>query len=470
MTTQTRPAPSFVRSLSDLGNAERLIDLHGHDLHHVADWNSWLVWDGQRWIRDARQEVRRRIHDVTSWMKGEEGLADGDDHLKAIRANATRLRNNSGTVGCMSQAAAFDEIALTPDQLDTDPWMFNTPGGTVDLRTGRVHPHRREDLLTKVSTGAVTDHVTLDTPDRCPTWHAHLRTICAGDDELIEWLQMAVGYSLTGSTREQCMFVCYGTGANGKTRTLEAVHHTMGDYSMTTPVQTLMQDDRGGGIPNDVARLRGARFVTAAESEENDKLSEALVKRLTGDDTIVARFMRAEFFEFKPELKIWVGVNHRPVVKGTDHGIWRRMRLVPFTVTIPAEQQDNDLAAKLQAEADGILTWAIKGCLKWQAKPGGLGVPEVVRLATEQYRQDMDVVGRFLSERCVFLDGVNTPSRDLYREYVRWAEEEGHKPYSSTRFGSDMRDRGHPSQAHGPTRRKHYMGIAIKTDTTESPL
>ncbi|HYU47276.1 MAG TPA: phage/plasmid primase, P4 family, partial [Terriglobales bacterium] len=259
----------------------------------------------------------------------------------------------------------------------------------LNLKTGTLQPHCREDLLTKCLP------IAYDPNAECPTWLDFLKTIMANNAALITFLQRAIGYSLTGDTSEQCLFIAHGSGSNGKSTFLEVLQALLGDYAESTPSASLLAKDRHDGIPNDIARLRGARLVTAVEIGEGKRLNEELVKRLTGQDTMTARFLFAEFFDFHAEFKLWIACNHLPTIRGTDHAIWRRIRLIPFTVTIPDEQQDKKLPGKLQAELPGILRWAIQGCLAWQEQE--LSTPSEVIAATKDYRALMDVIGGVLS-------------------------------------------------------------------------
>jgi putative DNA primase/helicase len=265
---------------------------------------------------------------------------------------------------------------------------------------------------------------------------------------------------LTGSTREQVLFFLYGLGANGKSTLLEVLQALFGDYATQTNTETFLVKHRGGGIPNDVAALKGARFVAAAEVEAGRRMAEVLIKQLTGGDKITARFLHGEFFEFKPTFKLWLSANHKPVIRGTDHAIWRRIRLLPFTVQIPKEEQDRELPEKLKAELPGILNWALAGCLQWQY--GGLESPKEVTEATEGYREEMDVMADFLAERCFVAPGASATAKELYSSYTSWAEAMGEKrPYSQTAFGSALRERGFES-GRGAGGRTVWYGIGVQ--------
>lgn len=275
---------------------------------------------------------------------------------------------------------------------------------------------------------------------------------------MIRYLQKAVGYSLTGDTGEQVLFFLYGTGANGKSVFLNVLQELMGDYAQQAPASLLMA--KSEGIPNDVARLKGARFVATIETEEGKRLAENLVKQLTGGDTVSARFLRQEYFEFKPECKLWMASNHKPIIRGSDYGIWRRIHLIPFTVTIPPENRDRRLPDKLRAELPGILRWAVDGLRIWLEE--GLTPPLKVQAATEEYREDMDSIGTFLSECCVTEPTAKVPVRTLYETYVRWCQENGETPMKQRMLGKRLKERGF-QQEKSTGGRMAWYGLRLST-------
>jgi putative DNA primase/helicase len=276
----------------------------------------------------------------------------------------------------------------------------------------------------------------------------------------MQFVQRAVGYSLTGNTREQVIFIAHGTGRNGKSTFTTTLLSLLGEYGQQTPTETLMVK-RGDSIPNDLARLKGTRLVAAMESDEGRRLSEALIKQLSGGDRIPARFMRAEWFEFQPTFKIWLATNHKPVIRGTDLAIWRRIRLVPFTVTISEQEEDKQLGEKLQAEFPGILRWAVEGCLAWQQH--GLGMPEAVKNATAGYREEMDVLGAWVAECCVIEPNAKAGAKELYASYTAWCEAGGERALSQRAFGLQLGERGF--ERYRGTGKKHmWRGIGLKSD------
>jgi putative DNA primase/helicase len=261
----------------------------------------------------------------------------------------------------------------------------------------------------------------------------------AGNADLIRYLQRIFGYALTGDTREQCFFILHGVGANGKTTMTTAMANAVGGYAQHTPTETLLVK-RNDTIPNDIARLHGTRLVTAAEADFDRRLAEALVKQMTGGDKMTARFLHGEFFEFTPTFKVFLAVNHKPVVRGTDHAIWRRIRLVPFEVTIPDAEQDKALPEKLESERAGLLRWAVEGCLAWQRE--GLEPPKAVTEATADYRDEMDAVGAFLDECCTRDPGAETTAARLFERYSEWCEEHSEKPMSKIELGARLAEKG----------------------------
>jgi putative DNA primase/helicase len=357
-------------------------------------------------------------------------VIEDDKERKSLVAHARRSESEARLRAAVALAATDQRVIAHPEVLDHDPMLLNVANGTVHLEFGEILDADPADLITKLAP------VEYDHGAEAPTWLDFLERVTNGRQELIEFLQRAVGYSLTGLTNAQVFFVLYGTGANGKSTFIETLRALLGDYGQQTPAETFLER-RGESVPNDLARLPGARFVSAVETPEGRRLNETAVKRLTGEDTITARFMRGEWFEFRPVFKCWLATNHRPDVRGTDEAIWRRVRLVPFTVTIPPAERDPDLPAKLRAELPGILRWAVEGCLAW--RQDGLGDPEPVTAATAAYRSEMDTLGSFLEECCVLREDVVVKAGDLHEAYTVWS---GDRTLTKKALGLRLAERG----------------------------
>jgi putative DNA primase/helicase len=359
LTTFTPSAPQTTHvHLTDLGNARMFVARHGQNLRYVPHWGKWLVWDERRWAVDETRAVERHAKETVLAMHAGWSLVKDDDQRRKLLQHALRSQAEARLNAMVGLARSESGIPIRLDSLDADPWLLNVQNGTLHLCIGELRPHRREDLMTKLAP------VSYDPQASYPTWEVFLHRIFGGDAALIRFVQKAVGYSLTGSTQEQCLFMLYGTGANGKSTFLNAVNRMLGEYASHTPTETLLIN-RSNGVRNDLARLQGARFVTAVEAEGRRQLAEAQVKQLTGGDKITARYLYQEHFEFYATFKLWLAVNHKLTIQGTDHAIWRRIRLIPFTVTIPEPERDKGLEEKLRAELPGILRWAVEGCLAW---------------------------------------------------------------------------------------------------------
>jgi putative DNA primase/helicase len=352
----------------------------------------------------------------------------------------------------LSMATPMPGVALAYEDLDADPWLLNVANGTLDLRTGELRPHRREDLCSKLAP------VAFDPTATCPRWTTFIYDIMQGNEALVGFLQRMVGVALSGDVSEQHLFFLYGLGANGKGTFVTTVQALMGDYARQAAPNLLLE--RNSSHPTELADLFRARLVASVEVDKGRKLAEGLVKQLTGGDTVKARRMREDFWEFLPSHKVWLAANHKPVVKGHDHGIWRRILTVPFLATFDAEKRDTELPAKLRAELPGILRWALDGCLAWQRD--GLQPPPEVRLATEEYREEMDTLRPFIEDRCLVGPDQRVSSGDLYREYKAWAEAMGvDHVMSQIGLGRALAERGYKVTRVGKDRTRGFEGIGL---------
>jgi len=442
--------------LTDLGNAKRLFAQHGHDLHFCHQWNKWFIWDGTRFQLDDSGEIERRAKNTVISLY-DQGKKSDDDSAPLKWAILSQSR---GRLAAMVDLAKTEVgIPIKPDLLDANPWLLNCKNGTLDLRTGILRPHERKDLCTK------RVPVAFDPEAKCPIWQQFLNRIMGGNTNLISFLQRAVGYSLTGSLEEHVFFIQYGLGRNGKSTFSETINRMVGDYAKTADASLLLIR-RNEGPRNDVARLAGARLVLTSEIEAGGRLAEGLVKQLTGGDKVSARFLYCEAEEFDPTFKIWLRTNNKPQIRGTDNAIWKRVKLIPFNVTIPDEEQDKKLGQKLDFELPGILAWAVRGCLDWQKN--GLGAPPEVIEATETYKKESDVLGEFIEDRCNVAKEREVLSKNLYEAYQEWCSENGmleKQIMSSVIFGKLLTDRGIGKRRDNKNR--YRTGIDLKNVVTD---
>jgi putative DNA primase/helicase len=415
------------------------------DWRYVSAWGRWMMWDGHRWRSEDTLAATDLIRSVCRHA--------------AVRADNPKIAAklaSSGTVGGVERLARADRRhAATTAEWDADPWLLNTPGGVVDLKTGRQRAHDRADRMTKITTA---------TPGGdCPIWRQFLDEVTGGDVELQAYLQRMTGYALTGSTQEHALFFLYGTGANGKSVFVNTLATILGDYAANAPMDTFMET-RTDRHPTDMAGLRGARFVSAIETEQGRRWAESKIKNLTGGDKISARFMRQDFFEFFPQFKLFVAGNHKPAIRNIDEAMKRRLHLIPFTITVPPERRDKHLQQKLLAERDGILAWAVQGCLDWQ-RLGRLDPPQQVLEATEEYFEAEDALGRWLDERCVREANAKSLTAELFIDWKQWADAAGEFIGSQKRFADLLLTRGIEKWRNGVGLRG-FRGVGLKNPPT----
>lgn len=424
-------------TLNDAGNAELFAELWGKDLMYLPMRKDWCGWTGKLWDLEPGGYMEQTKAKAT--VKHMEALSltlPTSTERLAMRQHAVRSGSLQG-IRAMSTLSK-DTLKQNGDNLDSDPWLFNVPNGTIDLRTGELRNHSREDYITKMG------GCTYDRDAVAPMWLAALEKTFDGNQELIDFLQRMAGYMLTGITREQCLFFYFGGGANGKSTFIETLTAIWGDYALRSPTETVMKKKNDAGIPNDVARLRGARLVVTQEIGANMQFSENVIKDLTGDDTKTARFLHGEWFDFKPELKLVLYGNHKPTVTGTDDGIWRRIKLIPFLHSFKDDDTKvDDLARVLfREEGPGILRWCVEGCLKWQV--ARLNPPEIVVEATAEYRGEMDVFGDFYRDHFhKTWDAEDKVSMErVFQLYLSWANDVGERPLSQRKVNAKMIDIG----------------------------
>lgn len=446
---------------TDLGNSERLVARHGSDLRYCFDFGKWLAWDGVRWAIDRDGVSLDKAKDTARAMLAEAAtLRDREDSRKlAAWSFRSQARDRLAAMLYLAQP----DVSVRPEHLDTHPWLLNVLNGTLDLRTGKLRPADRADLMTKAAP------VAYDPTATCPQWLAFLDRIFEGNAELIRYVQKAAGYSLTGLDTEECFFVLHGIGQNGKSTFVETLSALLGlDYAQQATPDLLMQKKQDRHA-TELAVLRGARMVASVETGQGKRLNEVLIKSMTGGDRIRANFMHQDTFEFRPEFKVWLSTNHKPVITGTDLGIWRRIRLIPFTVKIPDEERDGAFKARLREPAalSGILNWAIEGALLWQRE--GLKPPQAVMDATQAYREEMDVLAAWLADCCVVNKLAEAKAADLYASYTAWCESQGERPETQRSFGLRLTERGFTrNRTTGGAHRWFGIGLLISDPSDRS--
>ena len=439
--------PAF--NLTDLGNAGRLVHRYGADLRYCWAWGKWLVYDGRRYRIDDTGEIYRLAADTVVSIYAEAAAAPDEERRKALAKHAARSEAGSRIREMVDLARS--KVPIKQEALDADVHLLNALNGTIDLRTGELREHRRDDLITKLAP------VEYDRNAAAPTWAATLERALPSE-ELRRFFKKLVGYALTGDISEHVLPVLYGTGANGKSTILNALLATVGDYGMQAAPDLLVA--KKGSHPTEVADLFGMRLVASIEVEDGRRLAESLVKQLTGGDKVRARRMRQDFWQFDPTHKVFMAVNHKPEIRGTDTAIWRRLRLIPFTETIPPAEQDKKLPEKLEAELPGILAWAVEGCLEWTRE--GLQAPAEVRKATGQYRSEMDVIGAFLQDECEVGPGLKASFTELYSRYETWCEEGGERAETRRRFNARLKERGgFEARRSGPGGANEWHGLQL---------
>lgn len=451
--------PAIVSShdepLTDAGNGEYFARMYGDRVRYDHRRRRWLMWDRHRWSDDADGEIRRLAklavrHRLLSTTKIEDLTRRGQAAKFAIQSEHRQRLD-----ALLAQAQTEPPITDAGKHWDRDPLLFGAQNGILDLRTGRLRDGRPEDRIT------LHTAIGFDAKAACPRWLRFLDEVFGADVELIDFIQRAVGYSLTGLTTEQCLFLCYGTGANGKSVFLRVLRMLAGLHAFNAPFSLFEMHSRSA-IPNDLAALVNRRLVTSSETNEGTRLNEARVKALTGCDPITARFMRAEFFTFEPVAKYWLAVNHKPSVADDSHGFWRRVRLIPFTRRFSGPAADQSLTDTLQTELPGILAWAVRGALAWQER--GLPAPAAVHAATETYRLESDPLAAFIDGRCVVAEGVSVASSQAFKAYLAWGGEQGMRErelLTSTLFGKRMSERFEKKHASSGNR---YLGVGLLSD------
>ena len=439
---------------TDLTNVLYFLRAYEDKIRYCITWDKFLVWNGTNWEIDYRGFVQERIpifihqmYRIQRFIPDRIMKQDFEKHL--IKSES--FRRIQAIVGLLKMQPS---IKVIEKELDTDIYLFNVEGLTLNLKTGKAKEPSIKNLITKKSC------FIYDKAADCPTWKMFLLQIFDKDMQLICFIQKACGYALSGDVSEQCLFILWGTGANGKSTFLNVLLQLFGDYGTSTGIETFTKKNKEQS--NDLARLKGSRLVTTSELEQGSLMSESLIKSVTGEDSLTARFLYGEYFSFKPTFKIFMATNHKPKIRGADNGIWRRIKMIPFTVTIPPEQRDKKLTEKLIAENSGILNWLIQGYAMW--KKEGLEEPDAVRQANEEYRMDMDAVGTFVND-CLELDAAlqwRLHTKILYETYIKWCAKNNERVMSQKWLGLRMSEKG--SKRLSSNGQRYWLGLAVKIE------
>lgn len=440
-----------IRSYDDTGNADRFVDRYGNLYKFSYVEKKFYIYDGTKWTIDDRGSIRKLIDEMIESMKNEKIIHS--EEIPEEDAKEFFQKFYKKTRGTQSKKNITDELKhrrpVTPDSFDKDDMLLNVSNGYIDLTSRELYKH---DIDKMFSQKANTDYSEKMQPS---VWLDFLNDIFAGDKEVIRYIQKALGYSLTGSTREQVMFILHGKGRNGKSIFVETIAEILGDYSNNMQAKSLMVK-KNDNVNTDIARLSKARFVTSSEPNEGFRFDEGLIKQITGGDKVTARFLYAEEFEYTPKFKIWVSTNHKPIIRGTDDGIWRRLILIPFEVQIPEEKVDKDLKYKLLREAPAILNWITEGAYMWMQE--GLNMPEKLKEAGKSYRTEMDVIEQFIEEKCRRIEGGKSIANELYETYKKWADDNNEYKMDKNKFGKKMKEKFDSKRMNTGV---NYFGIEI---------
>ena len=427
------PQASKTYDMNDTGNAQRFRDKFVNQVHYSFVNKRWSYWNGETWMDDETGEIKRLGDTIIADIKKEAISEQDEDRQEEALKWANKTASSKNKEAMIKESQHLEGIPILPNEMDKYHDYLNCQNGIINLRNGELIKHDSSLNMSKI---CLCEY---DPSDKKPQrWLQFLDEVCGGNQELIHYLQKAIGYTLTGSIQEQCCFFLYGMGNNGKSTFMRVLSDMLGSYSSNAQPETIMMKKSDDNARGDIARLKSVRFVSTEEATEGVRLNEGLLKQLTGGGKITCRFLYGNDFEYEPEFKIWFATNHKPRIVGTDNGIWRRIRLIPFEVSIPEDKVDKNLPYKLREELPQILHWAVEGCMMWQKE--GLGLPKVIMDATKEYRNEMDLLATFI-ENCVVIDytsSENILAGTLFQIYCSWAKQNNEYEMTNRKFISEM--------------------------------
>lgn len=444
--------------LTDVGNAERFAAMFKDCIKYCSIYKKWFIWNGKYWEQDDTGKIITYAIECVRSIIHEADLLPEGDKRKAMVQHSLKSESSGKLRALLEIACGMPDIAIRSEDLDRDVWLLNCESGTVNLKTGKLQAHNPKDFITKLC------RAHMDAACAIPLWMQLLCKVTKGDKNMQRYIQKALGYALTGDTSEQAIFILYGTGSNGKSTLLNVFADMLGGYAQTTPADTFMQK-KNDAVSNDIARLKGARFVAAIEMEEGKRMAEALIKSMTGGDKLVTRFLYGEFFEYAPQFKVFLAVNHKPIIRDTTNSIWRRIKLIPFSSTFTEQERDKNFPARIAAtELPGILAWAVQGCLLWQQE--GLTMPDFVTEATREYKDEMDSFATFFFECCDARESGRVSNKLLRAKYDEWCRENGEYTLSQRPFSQKLIERGYVKKNSSANGAIEWHGFVLRGEAS----
>jgi len=444
--------------LTDVGNAERFVAMYKDTVKYCAVYKKWFIWNGKFWEQDDTGLVITYAINCVRNIINEANMLPESDKRKAMIQHSLKSESNGKLRAMLDIATGMPEITIRSEEMDKNLWLLNCENGTINLKTGKLQEHSAKDYITKMCKAKYNP----DCP--IPLWTSLIEKVTNGNVQMQRYIQKALGYALTGDISEQAIFILYGTGSNGKSTLLNIFAELLTSYSQNTPSETFMLK-KNDSVNNDIARLKGARFVSAIEMEENKRMAEALIKSMTGGDKLVTRFLYGEFFEYTPQFKVFLAVNHKPVIRDTTNSIWRRIKLIPFENTFSEQERDRNFPAKIMAsELPGILAWAVQGCMLWQQE--GLAMPDNVTAATQKYKEEMDSFATFFLECCEERASGRISNKALRAKYEEWCKENGEYVMTQRPFSQKLIERGFIKRNSSSNGSAEWYGFVLRGEAS----